>query len=96
MLTLGPKFVPDTPDLAIAADFATGLDVLVRNNYLSADSVLIRELRSKLKTFISQAISSADVPAGSATKFSAKTNASPATLFEGQILTAFRVSVESY
>jgi hypothetical protein len=36
-LTIGPKFSYATPDVAIVADFAAGIQILIKHGYLSAD-----------------------------------------------------------
>lgn len=51
-ITIGPKFQPGTPQIIIAADFYTGIRILVHHKLLDANSPFVTSTLTALQTFI--------------------------------------------
>ena len=94
LLTLGPKFEPDAPKVAIAADFAHGIDVLVRNGYLNAASPFVEEASAALRQYLDAVQFAPDIPASEYTGPPIVITKTAAVGLESQILSGLKIGLD--
>ena len=94
VLTIGPKFPAATPDIAVIMDFAVGIEILLRHEYLASDSPFIQELGGKLKAYLDQ-VSMAKDASETLQSFELNMVTKPTTAFEQQILAALVTSLQN-
>jgi hypothetical protein len=94
-LTIGPKFSSGTPDAAIAADFASGIQVLIKHGYLSAGSPLVQELRTKLQAYLGFSGSLPETPAEELPRLTLQLQNKPTTDLERVIVGAIQAGLET-
>jgi hypothetical protein len=93
VLTIGPKFEPDTPPIAIAADFAHGIDVLTRNGYLDVNSTFVKQASQQLGAYLMGAQSAGDISAREYIGPAISITANPAPGLEAQIYQALKIGL---
>lgn len=95
-LTIGPKYSASTPESAVVSDFLSGVEILVRNRYLSEDSPLVQQLHTQLEAYLRSLNVAPNAPADEVPRFSLQLTSKPQNNLERQIVDALRVSLEDY
>ncbi len=94
LLTIGPRFRPDTNKIVIAGEFFAGISRLIGHHQLDAEAAFVKEALSVLKTYLEAAQQQGNTPAeqfiGPPLQFSQK----PSPGLETEIYEALKLSLD--
>lgn len=93
VLTIGPVFHPSMNRLAIAANFFEGINVLVKDRHLTADSPFVKEVLAALGAFLAGAQTANGIPASEYVGVPVLIRQTPVGNLETQIWRAMQISL---